>query len=107
MMKGPPAGTPAAFFVEPRVAGRARTVLMPPRVPWKTSFMFRPARRRRPDVFRFRFYREFPMNRIAGLVLGLSLLSSPILTKAALAQEASAPPQLSAAVDTAKTLADG
>jgi FKBP-type peptidyl-prolyl cis-trans isomerase len=42
------------------------------------------------------------MNRIAGLVLGLSLLSSP-----ALAQEASPPPQLSAAVDTAKTLAEG
>ena len=42
------------------------------------------------------------MNRIAGLVLGLSLLSSPVL-----AQEASAPPQLAAAVDTAKTLADG
>jgi len=42
------------------------------------------------------------MNRIAGLVLGLSLLSAP-----ALAQEASAPPQLSAAVDTSKTLAEG
>jgi FKBP-type peptidyl-prolyl cis-trans isomerase len=47
------------------------------------------------------------MNRIAGLVLGLCLLSSPVLTQQALAQEASAPPQLSAAVDTAKTLADG
>ena len=47
------------------------------------------------------------MNRIAGLVLGLALLSSPVLTKEALAQEASASPQLSAAVDTAKTLADG
>ena len=42
------------------------------------------------------------MNRIAGLVLGLSLLSSPVL-----AQEASPPPQLAAAVDPAKTLADG
>jgi FKBP-type peptidyl-prolyl cis-trans isomerase FklB len=42
------------------------------------------------------------MNRIAGLVLGLSLLSSPVL-----AQEASAPPQLSAAVDTTKALAEG
>ncbi|CAN5141497.1 FKBP-type peptidyl-prolyl cis-trans isomerase [soil metagenome] len=42
------------------------------------------------------------MNRIAGLVLGLSLLSSPVL-----AQEASPPPQLSAAVDTSKTLAEG
>jgi FKBP-type peptidyl-prolyl cis-trans isomerase len=42
------------------------------------------------------------MNRIAGLILGLSLLSTPVL-----AQEASAPPQLSAAVDPAKTLAEG
>jgi peptidylprolyl isomerase/FKBP-type peptidyl-prolyl cis-trans isomerase FklB len=43
------------------------------------------------------------MNRIAGLVLGLCLLSSPVL-----AQEASGgPPQLSAAVDTSKTLAEG
>ena len=42
------------------------------------------------------------MNRIAGLVLGLSLLSTPVL-----AQEASAPPQLAAAVDTSKTLAEG
>jgi peptidylprolyl isomerase/FKBP-type peptidyl-prolyl cis-trans isomerase FklB len=42
------------------------------------------------------------MNRIAGLVLGLSLLSSPVL-----AQEASGPPQLSAAVDNSKTLAEG
>ena len=42
------------------------------------------------------------MNRIAGLVLGLSLLSSPVL-----AQEASPPPQLAAAVDPAKTLAEG
>mgnify|MGYP000058935777 CR=1 FL=1 len=47
------------------------------------------------------------MNRIAGLVLGLSLLSSPLLTKEALAQETSAPPQLSAAVDTSKALAEG
>ncbi|HWU13004.1 MAG TPA: FKBP-type peptidyl-prolyl cis-trans isomerase [Caulobacter sp.] len=47
------------------------------------------------------------MNRIAGLVLGLSLLSSPILAGEALAQEASAPPQLAAAVDTSKTLAEG
>lgn len=42
------------------------------------------------------------MNRIAGLALGLSLLSSPVL-----AQEASPPPQLSAAVGPAKTLAEG
>ena len=42
------------------------------------------------------------MNRIAGLVLGLSLLSTPVLS-----QEASAPPQLAAAVDTSKTLAEG
>jgi len=42
------------------------------------------------------------MNRTAALVLGLCLLSSP-----ALAQEASAPPQLSAAVDTTKALAEG
>ena len=42
------------------------------------------------------------MNRIAGLVLGLSLLSSPVL-----AQEVSPPPQLAAAVDPAKTLAEG
>ena len=42
------------------------------------------------------------MNRIAGLALGLSLLSSPVL-----AQEASAPPQLAAAVDTSKALAEG
>ena len=47
------------------------------------------------------------MNRIASLILGLTLLSSPILTQQALAQEASAPPQLSAAVDTSKTLAEG
>lgn len=47
------------------------------------------------------------MNRIAGLVLGLALLSSPILTQQALAQEVSSPPQLSAAVDTSKTLAEG
>ncbi len=47
------------------------------------------------------------MNRIAGLVLGLSLLSSPLLAGEALAQEASAPPQLAAAVDTSKTLAEG
>jgi FKBP-type peptidyl-prolyl cis-trans isomerase len=42
------------------------------------------------------------MSRIAGLILSLSLLSSPVL-----AQEATPPPQLAAAVDTAKTLADG
>jgi len=42
------------------------------------------------------------MTRIAGLVLGLALLSSP-----ALAQVATPPPQLSAAVDPAKTLAEG
>ncbi|MGR4862998.1 FKBP-type peptidyl-prolyl cis-trans isomerase [Caulobacter sp. LARHSG274] len=42
------------------------------------------------------------MNRIAGLALGLFLLSTP-----ALAQEASAPPQLVAAVDSTKTLAEG
>ena len=42
------------------------------------------------------------MNRIAGLALGLCLISSP-----ALAQTASAPPQLSAAVDTTKALAEG
>ena len=42
------------------------------------------------------------MNRIAALALGLTLLSSP-----ALAQQGSPPPQLSAAVDTAKTLAEG
>ena len=42
------------------------------------------------------------MKRIAAVVLGLTLLSSP-----ALARQASPPPQLSAAVDTAKTLADG
>ncbi|MBO9559650.1 MAG: FKBP-type peptidyl-prolyl cis-trans isomerase [Caulobacter sp.] len=42
------------------------------------------------------------MNRIAGLALGLCLISTP-----ALAQEASAPPQLSAAVDTSKALAEG
>lgn len=47
------------------------------------------------------------MNRIAGLVLGLTLLSSPFLAQEALAQEASPPPQLSAAVDTSKTLAEG
>ncbi|MBC7668395.1 MAG: FKBP-type peptidyl-prolyl cis-trans isomerase [Gemmatimonadaceae bacterium] len=42
------------------------------------------------------------MNRIAALALGLCLLSSP-----ALARQASPPPQLVNAVDTAKTLADG
>jgi FKBP-type peptidyl-prolyl cis-trans isomerase len=42
------------------------------------------------------------MNRIAGLALGLCLISGP-----ALAQQPSAPPQLSAAVDTSKTLAEG
>ncbi len=42
------------------------------------------------------------MKLASGLVLALSLLSSPVL-----AQEASAPPQLSAAVDTGKTLAEG
>ena len=42
------------------------------------------------------------MMRIAGLVLGLCLLSSPVL-----AQEVTPPPQLSAAVDTAKILAEG
>jgi FKBP-type peptidyl-prolyl cis-trans isomerase len=42
------------------------------------------------------------MNRIAGLILSLTLLSSPVL-----AQETPGPPQLAAAVDTAKTLADG
>ena len=47
------------------------------------------------------------MTRIAGLVLGLCLLSSPVLTQQAVAQVASPPPQLSAAVDSAKTLADG
>jgi len=47
------------------------------------------------------------MNRTAGLVLGLFLLSSPLLAGEALAQEASAPPQLAAAVDTSKTLAEG
>ncbi|CAN5367791.1 FKBP-type peptidyl-prolyl cis-trans isomerase [soil metagenome] len=47
------------------------------------------------------------MNRIAGLILGLCLLSSPALTRPALAQVAAPPPQLSAAVDTAKTLAEG
>ena len=47
------------------------------------------------------------MNRIAGLALGLTLLSSPFLAQQALAQEASPPPQLSAAVDTSKTLAEG
>ncbi len=47
------------------------------------------------------------MNRTAALALGLCLLSSPILAGEALAQEASAPPQLSAAVDTSKTLAEG
>ncbi|MGR4866919.1 hypothetical protein [Caulobacter sp. LARHSG274] len=41
------------------------------------------------------------MNRIAGLALGLFLLSTP-----ALAQEASPPPQLVAAVDPAKILAE-
>lgn len=47
------------------------------------------------------------MKRTAGLVLGLFLLSSPLLAGEALAQEASAPPQLAAAVDTSKTLAEG
>ena len=42
------------------------------------------------------------MNRIVGLALGLSLLSTPVL-----AQQASPPPQLSAAVDTSKALAEG
>jgi FKBP-type peptidyl-prolyl cis-trans isomerase len=42
------------------------------------------------------------MNRIASLVLGLCLLSSPVL-----AQEVTPPPQLAAAVDPAKTLAEG
>jgi len=47
------------------------------------------------------------MKSAAALVLGLTLLSSPFLAQQALAQEVSPPPQLSAAVDTAKTLADG
>jgi FKBP-type peptidyl-prolyl cis-trans isomerase len=47
------------------------------------------------------------MNRIAGLALGLSLLSTPFLAQEALAQEASPPPQLSAAVDPSKALAEG
>ena len=42
------------------------------------------------------------MKSAAALALGLTLLSSPVL-----AQEASPPPQLSAAVDTSKTLAEG
>jgi FKBP-type peptidyl-prolyl cis-trans isomerase len=42
------------------------------------------------------------MKSVAALALGLTLLSSPVL-----AQEASPPPQLSAAVDTTKTLAEG
>jgi FKBP-type peptidyl-prolyl cis-trans isomerase len=42
------------------------------------------------------------MNRIACLVLGLCLLSSPVL-----AQEAPPPPSLAAAVDPAKVLAEG
>jgi len=42
------------------------------------------------------------MTRIAALALGLALMSSPLM-----AQEASSPPQLSAAVDTGKTLAEG
>jgi FKBP-type peptidyl-prolyl cis-trans isomerase len=42
------------------------------------------------------------MRLIAGFVLGLALVAGP-----ALAQEASPPPQLSAAVDPAKTLAEG
>lgn len=47
------------------------------------------------------------MNRIAGLVLGLSLLSSPVLAQEASQNSAGGPPQLSAAVDSSKTLADG
>jgi FKBP-type peptidyl-prolyl cis-trans isomerase len=42
------------------------------------------------------------MKSAAALILGLALLSSPVL-----AQEAPPPPQLSAAVDTSKTLAEG
>jgi FKBP-type peptidyl-prolyl cis-trans isomerase FklB len=42
------------------------------------------------------------MNRVTGLALALCLLSSPVL-----AQQPSAPPQPPAAVDTAKTLAEG
>jgi FKBP-type peptidyl-prolyl cis-trans isomerase len=47
------------------------------------------------------------MKSAAALALGLTLLSSPLLAQQALAQEASPPPQLSAAVDTSKTLAEG
>jgi FKBP-type peptidyl-prolyl cis-trans isomerase FklB len=43
------------------------------------------------------------MKRTAGLVLGLSLLLSPVLASA----QTSGAPQLSAAVDTSKTLAEG
>jgi FKBP-type peptidyl-prolyl cis-trans isomerase len=47
------------------------------------------------------------MNRIAGLVLGLCLLSSPVLAQEAQPSAGGPPPQLSAAVDPAKTLAEG
>ena len=47
------------------------------------------------------------MNRISGLVLGLSLLAGPVLAHETAAPVPTPAPQLSAAVDPAKTLAEG
>jgi FKBP-type peptidyl-prolyl cis-trans isomerase FklB len=47
------------------------------------------------------------MHRIAGLVLGLCLLSTPVLAQEASPPSSAQAPQLAAAVDPAKTLAEG